>query len=101
MSDAAESEGRALLQAGAAAYQNGDAMGALRIFEDAARTMSGRMRLAAMVNAASMADELGEHRRAVDWFRTALAEMPGDAGGMRIGALINMSQALQHLGDLD
>lgn len=34
------------------------------------------------------------------WFRTALAEMPGDAGAMRPTALVNMSQALQHLGDL-
>ncbi|MBU3062706.1 tetratricopeptide repeat protein [Nocardia sp. NEAU-G5] len=96
-----ESDGRELLQAGATAYGNGDATGALRIFEDAARTTSGRIRLAAMVNAASMADGLGEHRRAVSWFRTALAEMPGDAGAMRPTALLNMSQALQHLGDLD
>ncbi|WP_216899866.1 tetratricopeptide repeat protein [Nocardia alni] len=96
-----DAEGRALLQAGATAYQGGDAAGALRIFEDAARAISGRMRLAAMVNAASMADELGEHRRAVGWFQAALTEMPGDAGAMRPTALVNMSQALQHLGDLD
>ncbi len=96
-----DSEGRALLQAGATAYQSGDAAGALRIFEDAAQATSGRMRLAAMINAASMADELGEHRRAATWFRTALVEMPEDAGAMRPTALVNMSQALQHLGDLD
>jgi hypothetical protein len=53
-----ESSGRDLLQAGAAAYQGGDAVGALRIFEDAAQATSGRIRLAAMINAASMADEL-------------------------------------------
>ena len=99
--DAIDRAGRDLLQAGAAAYRGGDAAGALRIFEDAARGGSGRMRLAAMVNAASMADELGEHRRAVSWFRSALAEMPADAGAMRPTALLNMSQALQHLGDLD
>lgn len=99
--EATDSDGRELLRAGAAAYQCGNAAGALRIFEDAAHSTSGRMRLAAMVNAASMADELGEHRRAVSWFRTALSEMPADAGAMRPTALLNMSQALQHLGDLD
>ncbi|WP_067678164.1 tetratricopeptide repeat protein [Nocardia miyunensis] len=97
----AEADGRELLHAGAVAYQNGDAVGALRIFEDIVQSASGRARLSAMVNAASMADELGDHRSAVSWFRTALAEMPGDAGAMRPTALVNMSQALQHLGDLD
>src|SRR6266568_2214082 len=96
-----DSDGREQLQAGAAAYQGGDAAGALRIFEDAAQTTAGRIRLAAMVNAASMADEIGEHRRAAGWFRTALDEMPADAGAMRPTALVNLSQALQHLGDLD
>jgi|GEM_PF-7107326 len=101
MAEDAGPDGRDLLRAGAEAYQGGDAVGALRIFEAAAQRTSGRIRLAAMINAASMSDELGEHRRAVTWFRTALAEMPQDAGAMRPTALVNLSQALQHLGELD
>ncbi|MFF3574610.1 tetratricopeptide repeat protein [Nocardia jiangxiensis] len=97
----AEPDGHESLHAGATAYRNGDATGALRIFEAAVQSTSGRIRLSAMVNAASMADELGDHQRAVTWFRTALAEMPGDIGAMRPTALVNLSQALQHLGDLD
>jgi tetratricopeptide (TPR) repeat protein len=94
-------DGRELLAAGAAEYEGGNAAAALRIFEDAARRTEGRIRLAAMVNAASMADQLGRHERAAEWFRSALAQMPAEAGAMRPSALVNLSQALQHLGDLD
>ncbi len=87
------------LAAGAAAYERGDIAEALRIFEQATRSGEPRIRLAAMVNAASMADNLGDHHAAVRWFEQALAEMPEDAGAMRPTALVNMSQALQNLGD--
>ncbi|WP_069161361.1 tetratricopeptide repeat protein [Nocardia altamirensis] len=99
--DETPDEGTALLAAGADAYSRGDTTGALRIFEDAARTLTGTMRLSAMVNAASMADELGEHTKALGLYREALAEMPADAPRLRPSALVNMSQALQHLGELD
>ncbi|MFG1790541.1 tetratricopeptide repeat protein [Nocardia sp. NPDC049149] len=91
----------ALLAAGAEAYTRGDTAGALRIFEDAARATTGNVRLSAIVNAASMADELGEHTRALGLYREALAAMPADAPRLRPSALVNMSQALQHLGELD
>lgn len=90
-----------LLAAGAAAYGSGDVAGALRTFEQAAQTLTGDKRIAAMINMASMSDELGDHASAADAFRAALAEMPAEAGRMRPGALINLSQALQHVGDLD
>ncbi|MEV6358687.1 tetratricopeptide repeat protein [Nocardia asteroides] len=89
------------LTAGYAAYQRGDIAGALAIFERAAADAAPRLRSAALINAASMADELGEHRRSVDLFRTALAVMPDDAAHQRPAALVNLSQALQHLGELD
>ncbi len=89
------------LTAGYAAYQRGDVAGALAIFERAAEGAPPRLRSAALINAASMADELGEHRRSVDLFRTALAVLPADGEHQRPAALVNLSQALQHLGDLD
>ncbi|MFE1594277.1 tetratricopeptide repeat protein [Nocardia sp. NPDC058705] len=91
----------AQLTAGYAAYQRGDVIAALEIFENAADGAAPRLRSAALVNAASMADELGDHRRAVVLFRTALAEMPEDAAHQRPAALVNLSQAFQHLGDFD
>ncbi|QIS06902.1 tetratricopeptide repeat protein [Nocardia brasiliensis] len=94
-------DGRALLAAGAEAYSRGDTAEALRIFEDAARTTTGDVRIGAIVNAASMADELGEHATALRLYREALAAMPQDAPRLRPNALVNMSQALQHLGELD
>lgn len=58
-----------------------------------------------MTNAAGIADELGDHLGAVPAFREALRwwEATGNpaSDGLRAGALINLSQALQHLGDLD
>ncbi|MFD3706507.1 tetratricopeptide repeat protein [Nocardia sp. NPDC058658] len=89
----------AQLTAGYAAYQRGDVVAALEIFENAAASAAPRLRSAALVNAASMADELGDHRRAVTLFRTALAEMPEDAAHQRPAALVNLSQAFQHLGE--
>ncbi|MGW5314082.1 tetratricopeptide repeat protein [Nocardia thailandica] len=89
------------LTAGYAAYQRGDTAAAQAIFEEVAAGETGRLRTAALINAASMADERGEHRRAVELFRTALAEMPDDAAHQRPAALVNLSQAFQHLGELD
>ncbi|MFC9433515.1 tetratricopeptide repeat protein [Nocardia sp. NPDC057030] len=101
MTDGTPDEGRALLAAGADAYGRGDTAGALRIFENAARTTTGDVRIGAIVNAASMADELGDHARSLSLYREALAAMPEDAPKLRPNALVNMSQALQHLGELD
>ncbi|RJO76858.1 hypothetical protein D5S18_11605 [Nocardia panacis] len=95
------SEGDALLTAGAQAYGRGEIAEALRIFEFVAATTEGNARIAAVVNAASVYDELGRHTEAIDRYRAALAEMPDSATELRAGALINMSQAQQHLGDLD
>ncbi|KAF0849366.1 tetratricopeptide repeat protein [Nocardia caishijiensis] len=89
------------LAAGYAAYQRGDVLGALETFERAAEDAPPRLRSAALINAASMADELGEHRRSVSLMRTALAVMPPDAAHQRPAALVNLSQAYQHLGELD
>ncbi|MFE7718272.1 tetratricopeptide repeat protein [Nocardia rhizosphaerihabitans] len=91
----------AQLTAGYAAYQRGDVVEAMAIFEQAADGAAPRLRSAALINAASMADELGDHRRSVTLFRTALAVMPDDAAHQRPAALVNLSQALQHLGDFD
>lgn len=91
----------AQLTAGYAAYQRGEVGAALAIFEQAAEGAAPRLRNAALINAASMADELGDHRRAVTLFRTALAVLPEDAAHQRPAALVNLSQALQHLGELD
>ncbi|WP_062993177.1 tetratricopeptide repeat protein [Nocardia anaemiae] len=94
-------DGRERLAEGAAAYQRGDVAEARRLFEEIARTSTGGLRVSALVNAASMCDELGDHVGAIVMFRTALDEMPGDAIEKRPAALINLSQALQHVGDLD
>ncbi|WP_194832359.1 lipopolysaccharide assembly protein LapB [Nocardia sp. XZ_19_369] len=101
MTEEAPADGRELLVAGGDAYSRGDTAGALRIFEDAARTTTGDVRLGAIVNAASMADELGDHVRSLGLYREALAAMPADTPRLRPTALVNMSQALQHLGELD
>ncbi|GAF50007.1 hypothetical protein RW1_094_00460 [Rhodococcus wratislaviensis NBRC 100605] len=92
---------RDLLAAGAAAYSRGEVAEALRTFERVARSTTGDLRTSAIINAASMSDELGDHARAVDLYREALAVMPADAIRMRPAALVNLSQALQHIGDLD
>ncbi|MFD0360580.1 tetratricopeptide repeat protein [Nocardia sp. GCM10030253] len=94
-------DGSKLLAEGAAAYSRGEVAEALRLFEDIARTSTGGLRVSALVNAASMCDELGDHAGAVVMFREALAEMPADAVEKRPAALVNLSQALQHVGDLD
>ncbi|MEV0028915.1 tetratricopeptide repeat protein [Nocardia sp. NPDC050793] len=99
--DEAAPPGLELLYEGAAAYQRGEVAEALRIFEHAVLTTSGGVRVSALVNAASMCDELGDHAGAAVRFRSALAEIPGDAVEKRASTLVNYSQALQHLGDLD
>ncbi|MFE9785881.1 tetratricopeptide repeat protein [Nocardia salmonicida] len=91
----------AQLTAGYAAYQRGDVVAALELFEKAADGAPPRLRSAALINAASMADELGDHRKSVALFRKALAEMPEDAAHQRPAALVNLSQAFQHLGEFD
>ncbi|PXX65507.1 tetratricopeptide repeat protein [Nocardia tenerifensis] len=101
MADPTPDDGRDLLVAGGDAYTRGDIAGALRIFEDAARATTGEVRIGAIVNAASMADELGDHARSLSLYREALAAMPAHAPRLRPNALVNMSQALQHLGELD
>ncbi|MCP2320501.1 Tetratricopeptide repeat-containing protein [Nocardia amikacinitolerans] len=93
--------GLELLYEGAAAYQRGEVAEALHIFEHAVDTTSGGVRVSALVNAASMCDELGDHAGAVVRFRSALAEIPEDAVEKRASTLVNYSQALQHLGELD
>ncbi|MET8773919.1 tetratricopeptide repeat protein [Nocardia sp. NPDC004654] len=100
MSDEAP-PGLELLYEGAAAYQRGEVAEALRIFEHAVSTTSDGVRVSALVNAASMCDELGDHAGAVVRFRSALAEIPEDAVEKRASTLVNYSQALQHLGELD
>ncbi|MGW4329347.1 tetratricopeptide repeat protein [Nocardia sp. NPDC004573] len=101
MADETPDDGRELLAAGAAAYTGGDPAEAKRLFEDAAERTTGDIRLGAIINAASMADELGDHAASLALYRSALAEMPVDAPRLRPNALVNMSQALQHLGELD
>ncbi|WP_433712559.1 tetratricopeptide repeat protein [Nocardia sp. CA-084685] len=94
-------DGRERLAEGAAAYQRGDVVEARRLFEEIARTSANGLRVSALVNAASMSDELGDHAGAIVMFGEALAQMPADAIEKRAAALINLSQALQHIGDLD
>ncbi|MGO4615303.1 tetratricopeptide repeat protein [Nocardia sp. 2YAB30] len=101
MADETPDDGRELLAAGGEAYTRGDAAAAKRLFEDAASKTTGEVRLGAIINAASMADELGDHAASLALYRSALAEMPQDAPRLRPNALVNMSQALQHLGELD
>lgn len=101
MAEETPDDGRELLAAGAAAYTRGDPAEAKRLFEDAAERTTGDIRLGAIINAASMADELGDHAAALALYRSALAQMPEHAPRLRPNALVNMSQALQHLGDLD
>jgi tetratricopeptide (TPR) repeat protein len=96
-----DQKGRDLLAAGAATYARGDVAGALGVFEQAVREATGDVRTSAIINAASMSDELGDHTRAIGLYRDALALLPADAVRMRTAALVNLSQALQHLGDLD
>lgn len=100
MTDATDA-GLELLHAGAAAYRGGEIAEALRLFEHAARTGSPGVRVSALVNAASMRDELGDHSGAATGYRAALREIPPTAVEKRVSALINYSQALQHLGALD
>ncbi|WP_067844896.1 tetratricopeptide repeat protein [Nocardia lijiangensis] len=99
--DDAAPPGLELLYEGAAAYQRGEVAEALRIFEHAVRTTSDGVRVSALVNAASMCDELGDHAGAAVRFRSALAQIPDDAVEKRASTLVNYSQALQHLGELD
>ncbi|WP_431954027.1 tetratricopeptide repeat protein [Nocardia lijiangensis] len=99
--DDAAPPGLELLYEGAAAYQRGEVAEALRIFEHAVRTTSDGVRVSALVNAASMCDELGDHAGATVRFRSALAQIPDDAVEKRASTLVNYSQALQHLGELD
>ncbi|MEV6770019.1 tetratricopeptide repeat protein [Nocardia sp. NPDC051030] len=91
----------AVLRAGADAVARGELREALRIFEAAIGTETGDYRVCAMVDAACLTDQLGDHAGAVVRFREALAQMPPHAPRMRPGTLINLSQALQRLGDLD
>ncbi len=93
-------DAQALLAEGAAAYGRGDIAGALARFEQVAAA-GGELRLAALINAASMRDELGDYPAAVRTYRSVLSELPDDAIKMRSAALINVSQSLQHVGDLD
>lgn len=93
--------GLELLHEGVAAHERGDLTEALRIFEHAVDTTTDGVRTSALVNVASMYDELGDHEGAVARYRAALGEIPGDAVEKRASALINYSQALQHLGALD
>src|SRR5690606_38621710 len=99
--DRPDPPGLELLHAGAAAYQRGDPAEAARIFEAAARTGTDGVRVSALINAAAMYDELGDHHGSVTRHRAALTEIPADAAEKRASALINYSQALQHIGALD
>jgi len=99
--DTGDPPGLDLLHAGAAAYQRGDATEALRIFEEAVRTTTDGVRVSALINAAAMYDELGDHHGSVTRYREALSEIPADAVQKRASALVNYSQALQHVGALD
>ncbi|MFI5719677.1 tetratricopeptide repeat protein [Nocardia sp. NPDC051750] len=101
MSDPDNPPGLELLYEGAAAYQRGEVAEALRIFEHAVRTTTDGVRTSALINAASMYDELGDHEGAATRYHIALAEIPDGAVEKRVSALINYSQALQHLGALD
>lgn len=94
-------DGSGLLQAGAEAVGRGELREALELFEQAVAVETGDLRVCAMVNAATVTDHLGEHAEAVRRYRAALDLMPADAPRMRPGALIGLSQAQQHLGDLD
>ncbi|MGW5385996.1 tetratricopeptide repeat protein [Nocardia sp. NPDC003963] len=96
-----EPPGLELLYEGAAAYQRGDIAEALRIFEHAVATTTDGVRTSALINAASMYDELGDHEGAAARYRSALGQIPADATEKLASTLINYSQALQHLGALD
>ncbi|MGW0181900.1 tetratricopeptide repeat protein [Nocardia sp. NPDC003345] len=101
MADQQNPPGLELLYEGAAAYQRGEVAEALRIFEHAVQTTTDGVRTSALINAASMYDELGDHRGAAVRYRRALGEIPADAVEKRASTLINYSQALQHLSELD
>ncbi|WP_157103609.1 tetratricopeptide repeat protein [Nocardia harenae] len=100
-SEGAAAAGWELLAAGAAAYGRGEVTEALRIFRKAASSPDEAVHRAALTNAASMHDELGDHAEALPLLREALALMPADAVRVRPHALITLSQVQQHLGDLD
>ncbi|WP_245663352.1 tetratricopeptide repeat protein [Nocardia inohanensis] len=98
----AGSEGESeLLRAGAELVGRGEFAAALWAFEEAERVETGDLRVCAMVDVATVLDQLGEHAGAVAKYRAALAAMSGPGPHMRPGAWIGLSQALQHLGDLD
>jgi tetratricopeptide (TPR) repeat protein len=101
MADPGQDEVRVLLESGAAAYGNGDIAGALRAFQEAARVATGDWKISAMINAASMFDELGDHTGSIATLRAALEGMSDGPSKVRPAALINLSQALQHVGELD
>ncbi|MEV0356254.1 hypothetical protein AB0H71_09330 [Nocardia sp. NPDC050697] len=100
-SGTAATAGWELLATGAAAHARGDVTEALRIFREAVSSPDESIHRAALINAASMHDELGDHAAALPLLREALTLLPADAVRMRPHALINLSQVQQHLGDLD
>ncbi|MBL1074751.1 tetratricopeptide repeat protein [Nocardia sp. 2] len=90
-----------ILRRGGEAMARGELTEALRIFEHAVEVETGAYRVCALVNIASVRDQLGEHADAVRRYREALAQMPSDAPRLHPSTLIGLSQALQHLGELD
>ncbi|UGT45394.1 tetratricopeptide repeat protein [Nocardia yamanashiensis] len=100
--DSPEGEGESeLLRAGAELVGRGEFAAALWAFEEAERVETGDLRVCAMVDVATVLDQLGDHAGAAAKYRAALAQMTGPGPRMRPGAWIGLSQALQHLGDLD
>ncbi|UFS93119.1 tetratricopeptide repeat protein [Nocardia huaxiensis] len=90
-----------ILRAGGEAMARGELGEALRIFERAVEVESGTYRVCALVNIASVKNQLGEHSEAAERYREALGQMPAEAPRLHPSTLIGLSQALQHLGELD
>ncbi|APU15704.1 MULTISPECIES: tetratricopeptide repeat protein [Actinoalloteichus] len=97
-----------LLRVGATAFGGGELASALDSFDRAARLASrapvlADLRARARCNAASVSDELGDHAAAIAGFGEAITWWAGMADGstdlLRAGALVNLSQALQHVGE--
>ncbi|NMN99145.1 tetratricopeptide repeat protein [Antrihabitans stalactiti] len=89
------------LAAGADAYRRGDVTTALQIFDEIARTDAGGLRARALVDKATMMDHLGDHHGAIAVYRDALGALADDTDDVKASVLVNLSQSLTDVGDLD
>lgn len=89
------------LTAGADAYRRGDVTTALQIFDEIARADTGGLRIRALVDKATMMDHLGDHHGAIAAYRHALESIADYTDDVKASVLVNLSQSLADVGDLD